>query len=98
MPSQKKTSKAQPPEAAATVDKTSAPPAQKGDVSVGPVNLGHVFALHPKVNTSFPQAQFLKAKRELQDERFASIEEAARAVAEKALAAVHRKPSKHSIG
>jgi len=68
------------------------------EVSVAAVNLGHIFALRPRVNTAFPQAEFLKAKRELAEERFASISEAARALAEKALENVQRKPGKHSIG
>lgn len=70
----------------------------KGAVSTELVNLGHVHALRPKVNTSFPQTQFLKAKRDLAEESYSSIQQAARAVAEKALASTNRKPSKHSIG
>ena len=70
---------------------------ETGEVSVAGVNLGHIFALRPKVNTSFPQAQFLSAKRDLADERYASLEDAARAVAEKAIAGVYRKPGKHSV-
>jgi len=71
--------------------------ARKGEVGVEPVTLGHIFALRPKVNTSFPQAEFLEAKRELAGKCYGSIEEAARAVAEKALTGANRKPSKHSI-
>ena len=69
-----------------------------GSVASAEVNLGHVHALRPRVNVSFKQAEFLNAKRELAEESFASIEEAARAVAEKALEATNRKPGKHSIG
>jgi hypothetical protein len=79
-------------------DSTEAAGHEKGAVRAADVNLGHVFALRPKVNTSFPQAQFLIARRELADLRYGSLEEAARAVAEKALAKVNRKPGKHSIG
>jgi hypothetical protein len=79
-------------------DSSEADAAAKGQVRAADVNLGHVFALRPKVNTSFPKAQFLRARRELVDECYASLDEAARAVAEKALAGANRKPSKHSIG
>lgn len=71
---------------------------QQAEVSAKQVNLGHIFALRPKVNTSFSQAVFLAARRELADERYGSLEEAARAVAAKALASANRKPSKHAIG
>jgi len=77
--------------------KTSKAPAS-GKATSAQVNLGHVLALRPKVSTSFPQAEFLKARRELAEESYGSIDEAARAVAEKALAATNRKPAKHSIG
>ena len=56
-----------------------------GKISSMSVNLGHVFSLRPRVTTSFRQADFLTARRLLQDEAYADIEEAARAVAEKAL-------------
>jgi hypothetical protein len=49
------------------------------------VNIGHVFSLRPPVNKSFRHADFLSARKSLQDETYASIEEAARAVAELAL-------------
>ena len=58
------------------------------------VNLGHVFALRPRVSTSFRQADFLVARRRLQEEAYASIEEAARAVTEKALELTHDGPTK----
>ncbi len=79
---------------------TKAAPAKAkgGKTSAEAVNLGHILALRPKANTSFPQSEFLKARRELAGESYGSIEEAARAVAEKALAAANRKPTKHSIG
>ena len=57
----------------------------KGAVSSTDVNLGHVFALKPRANTSFRQNDFMTAKRALRDEPYASIPEAARAVAEEAL-------------
>jgi hypothetical protein len=64
----------------------------KAGASIG-VNLGHVFALRPRVSTSFRQADFNKAKHFLRDESYAGIEEAARAVAEKALELTHDGPS-----
>ncbi|MBW2421868.1 MAG: hypothetical protein JRH19_25255 [Deltaproteobacteria bacterium] len=71
---------------------TTATPAKKaatkksgGGISSMSVNLGHVFALRPRVSTTFRQADFLTAKHRLVDEAYASIEEAARAVADKAL-------------
>lgn len=64
-------------------------PAPKGKFIVATVNLGHVFALKPRVQTSFRQADFRTAKIHLQDEGFATFEEAARAVAEKALELTH---------
>ena len=57
----------------------------RGKVSAMEVHLGHVFSLRPRVTTSFRQADFRTARHLLQDETYASVEEAARAVAEKAL-------------
>jgi len=91
-------SKAEPSRAKTAKAKGSKKAADKGDVAVTTVNLGHVFALRPRVNTSFPQSEFAKAKAELEDERFASIQEAARAVAEKALENTNRKTGKSGIG
>jgi hypothetical protein len=59
--------------------------AGKGGAAAGDVNMGHVFALRPRVATSFRQEDFRTARHLLQDERYASVEEAARAVVEKAL-------------
>jgi hypothetical protein len=59
-------------------------PAAQG-VSVTAVNLGTLFALRPRVNQSFRQEDFLQARRLLADESYDTIEEAARAVAERAL-------------
>jgi hypothetical protein len=56
-----------------------------GPVSALDVNLGHVFALRPRVSTSFRQEDFRAAKHLLEEEGYARIEEAARAVVEKAL-------------
>ena len=61
--------------------------AQPGQgVSSAAVNMGHVFGLRPRVSTAFRQEHFLNARRLLEDRSYTSVEEAARAVAEKALA------------
>ena len=60
-------------------------PKSAGPVSVSAVTLGNVFALRPRVNTGFRPPDFQQAKRDLADAGFATIEEATRAVAEKAL-------------
>lgn len=65
----------------------------KGKFSATQVNLGHVFMLRPKVSTSFRHGDFLTARHLLSDESYASLEEAARAVAEKALDLTHEGPS-----
>ena len=49
------------------------------------VNMGGIFALRPRVNTSFRQEHFLTARRLLEVEAYATLDEAARAVAERAL-------------
>ena len=85
--------KAAPPKTAAAAAPPESPspapsePASKpaGKVTAADVNLGHVFALRPRVSTTFKQADFLTARHLLQDESWSSIPEAARAVAEKAL-------------
>lgn len=59
--------------------------AAKGKFLAAAVNLGHVFALKPRVETSFRQADFRTAKLHLQDEGYETLEDAVRAVAEKAL-------------
>ncbi len=54
-------------------------PARSG-ISSMDVNLGHVFSLRPRVRSSFKQVDFVAAKQFLQDEAFASMGEAARAM------------------
>ena len=66
-------------------------------VSSMSVNLGHVFSLRPRVSKTFRQADFLTARQLLQDEDYANIEEAARAVAEKALDLTHKGPPKRGF-
>ncbi len=74
-------------ETAQPAKKKAAPP--KGAVSALSVNLGHVFSLTPRVETSFQPVDLLTAKHQLQEEGFATIQDAARAVAEKALELAH---------
>jgi hypothetical protein len=69
----------------------------KGKFSSMNVNLGHIFSLRPRVGTSFRQADFLTARHLLRDESYANVEEAARAVAEKALAMTHEGPPKRGF-
>ncbi len=64
----------------------------RGKVSSIGVNLGHIFALRPRVNTAFPPGDLNTAKHFLRDKSYANIEEAARAVAEKALELSHKGP------
>ena len=73
--------KAASPKKAATAKKSA-----KAPVSSMDVNHGHVFALRPRVNTSFRPNDFMTAKRALREESFDSVSDAARAVAEEALA------------
>jgi hypothetical protein len=54
------------------------------------INLGHIFELRPRVNTSFRPGDLNTAKHFLRDESYASLEEAARAVATKALELSHK--------
>jgi len=68
-----------------------------GKVSSIGVNLGHIFALRPRVNTAFPPGNFNTAKHFLRDESYASIEEAARAVAAKALELTNKRPSRRDV-
>ena len=56
------------------------------------VNMGHVFSLRPRVEKSFRPGDFSTAKHLLQDESYADLREAARAVAEKALELTHDGP------
>jgi hypothetical protein len=60
-----------------------------GKVLATSVNLGHIFALRPRVETSFRPIHMQQAKHQLVSEAFDSIEDAARAVADKALESTH---------
>jgi hypothetical protein len=57
----------------------------KGAISSKAVNLSHVLALRPRVSASFKADSLREARQLLEDEGYATLEEAARAVAEKAL-------------
>ncbi len=70
---------------------------KKGTVSSMKVNASHVFSLRPRVSTSYRQADFRTARQLLQDEDYADIEEATRAVVEKALEMTREGPSKRSF-
>ncbi len=73
----------------ASATKAPASNKAKGKFSSMDVNMGHVFALRPRANTSFRQPDFRTARQQLQDEAFDSVQEAARAVAEKAIDMTH---------
>ena len=51
--------------------------------------MGHIFALRPRVETSFRPDDFRTARQQLEDESFKNANEAAQAVVEKALALTH---------
>lgn len=63
--------------------------ARKSGFSSLDVNMGHVFALRPRVPTSFRPDDFRVARQQLEDESFKSASEAAKAVVEKALELTH---------
>ena len=67
----------------------------KSGVSSTAVNMGHIFALRPRVKASFRADDLLTARRLLDDESYASIEEAARAVANRALELSNEPKGKH---
>ena len=95
------TQKASPKAAPEKTEKKAAPAAKpapktaakKSGISSLDVNLGHVFSLRPRVPKSFRQEDFRTAKHLLEDEAYANIEEATRAVAEKALELTHDGPN-----
>ena len=101
-PAAKKTTKAAPKKAAPkkTVPKKAAKKSTKkaGEVSPEGVNMAHVFALRPRVTTAFSQEMLRRAKEELREERYETVQDAARAVATKALELSQKKPGKHGVG
>lgn len=72
-------------------------PRRDTGISAQLVNIGHIFALRPRISTSFKPDQVRQAKVHLKDELFETIEEAARAVAEKALEATSINHGKHGF-
>jgi hypothetical protein len=72
----------------------ASPPAPTGEgrFSAHDVNRGHIFSLRPRANTGFSPEAFDEARRELAEERYATIEDAARAVAERALELTQSRP------
>ncbi len=75
----------------------AAKPKREAKVSSLAVNRGHLFALRPRVSTAFRPEDFLAARRLLEDEGFESIEAAARAVAERALALCNEPKTKRDF-
>ncbi len=71
---------------------------KKDGVDATQVNLGHVLALRPRVSKSFKHDDLREAKRRLEDERWDTVEEAARAVAERALELQRETGSKSKKG
>jgi len=61
----------------------------KGGIASGEVHMGHLFSLRPRVNMSFKPDDLRAAKQRLVDESYATIGEAARAVADLALELSH---------
>ena len=65
--------------------KTSAKKSAKSGFSSLAVNMGHVFALRPRVGTSFRPDDFRDARQKLENEQFETAADAARAVVDKIL-------------
>jgi hypothetical protein len=65
--------------------KTQHVPAVAPSVTAMQVHLGHIFALRPRVQVSFNPESLREAIRVLAAEKYASLDEAARAVAAKAV-------------
>jgi len=79
----------QSPAAAPSKPDAAGPDRPKSGFSSLDVNMGHVFALRPRVATSFRPDDFRLARQQLEVEAFASADEASRAVAERALELTH---------
>ena len=93
----KKTASKQPKSAADKKPGAKKPAATK-TVSSLTVNMAHVFALRPRAITSFKAGDFSTAKHQLQDESYADVHAAAKAVVEKALELTHGAPKKGRKG
>ncbi len=93
----KTATQAEPKSAEKAQTKAQPKPAKKAagkGFSAAAVHLGHVFALRPRIETSFEPGHFQTAKVLLAEEHFADLKSAARAVAEKALELTHKGGSK----
>jgi|GEM_PF-3325918 len=77
--------------------KPGKPGKRKGKIRAAEVNLGQIFQLRPRVNTSFKPDELRAAKQALEAEGYASPADAARAVAEKALELNRQKPGRHGF-
>ena len=84
--------KAAPRKAATKKAPEKTPAKKRSGVSSLDVNLGHIFALRPRLATSFRPDDLRVARQLLQDESYKTITEAARAVAERALDLTHAGP------
>jgi hypothetical protein len=73
-------------------------PATKGSFKPADVHLGHIFALRPRVTTSFRPEDLRSAKHALVEEAYESAGAAARAVADKALELLQDGPAKTKKG
>jgi hypothetical protein len=62
-----------------------ADPPVAGAVGANDVLLSHVMALRPRIHVGFKPSAFSDAKRALADQRYATLQDAARAVAQKAV-------------
>jgi hypothetical protein len=94
-PTGKKAPKKTPAATQAADDERDAKKPSAGTISSKSVNMGNLFALRPRVNTSFRQENFLEARRLLEEESYATQEEATRAVAERALELCNEPAGKH---
>jgi hypothetical protein len=61
------------------------------------VNLGHIFALRPRVHAGFNPQSLREAIRVLAGETYTSLDEAARAVAAKAVELSNAKPDRDPL-
>jgi hypothetical protein len=70
--------------AATPVPRSPVPPVA-GAIGANDVLLSHVMSLRPRIHVGFKPNAFIEAKRALADQRYANLQDAARAVAEKAI-------------
>ena len=87
---------ATPKASAKKATKKKAPAKAEGVSSLG-MNMGHVMILKPRVPKAFRPKDLQEAKLLLQDEAYANIQEAARAVVERALELARKGPPKRGF-